>query len=195
MPKFSTTSIPRFFNFCLQAVESDTENGKDDSPDGMTDAAGFGSSVPQRFVPGDPFANEEPDVGAWARHFTFLSVVPTKSWPTTARPAGGREEGDWLENGAAATSSVPLLETVDGFHALESATSVSGVTFTAALRPSAHGVDRKQTEGGGADSSGNDGDPIVVGRAIDTNALRERLEARGGTRGEGNKFSLKAEGN
>ncbi|CAN0516628.1 unnamed protein product [Ectocarpus sp. 8 AP-2014] len=34
--------------------------------------------VPLRYVPGDPFANEEADVGAWAKHFTYLSVVPTE---------------------------------------------------------------------------------------------------------------------
>lgn len=32
--------------------------------------------VPLRYVPGDPFANEEADVGAWSKHFTYLSVVP-----------------------------------------------------------------------------------------------------------------------
>ncbi|CAN0063477.1 unnamed protein product, partial [Laminaria digitata] len=32
---------------------------------------------PLRFVPGDPFANEKADVGAWARHFTYLAVVPS----------------------------------------------------------------------------------------------------------------------
>ena len=32
---------------------------------------------PLRFVPGDPFANEEADVGAWARHFTYLAVTPS----------------------------------------------------------------------------------------------------------------------
>lgn len=32
-----------------------------------------------RFAPGDPFANEEADVDEWVRHFTYLSVVPSKS--------------------------------------------------------------------------------------------------------------------
>ncbi|CAM9499433.1 unnamed protein product, partial [Ectocarpus sp. 12 AP-2014] len=34
--------------------------------------------LPLRYVPGDPFANEEADVGAWAKHFTYLSVVPAE---------------------------------------------------------------------------------------------------------------------
>ncbi|CAM9527275.1 unnamed protein product [Ectocarpus sp. 13 AM-2016] len=42
--------------------------------------------APLRYVPGDPFANEEADVGAWAKHFTYLSVVPTE------RGKGGDEE-------------------------------------------------------------------------------------------------------
>ncbi|CAM9563497.1 unnamed protein product, partial [Hapterophycus canaliculatus] len=46
-----------------------------------------------RYVPGDPFANEEADVGAWAEHFTYLSVVPAGGGAGSA--AGkGRDRGD-----------------------------------------------------------------------------------------------------
>lgn len=46
---------------------------------------------PSRFVPGDPFANEEADVEAWARHFTYLSVVPSNSLQSVA-PATADEK-------------------------------------------------------------------------------------------------------
>ncbi|CAM9601165.1 unnamed protein product [Choristocarpus tenellus] len=38
------------------------------------------SSLRSRFIPGDPFAREEADVDTWARHFTYLSVVPATSF-------------------------------------------------------------------------------------------------------------------
>ncbi|CAM9949055.1 unnamed protein product [Pylaiella littoralis] len=53
----------------------DDSSGQSQEDEGMKQR----SSQPPtslRYIPGDPFANEEADVGAWAKHFTYLSVVP-----------------------------------------------------------------------------------------------------------------------
>ncbi|CAN0208765.1 unnamed protein product [Scytosiphon promiscuus] len=61
-----------------------------------------------RYVPGDPFANEEADVEAWAEHFTYLSVVPAgEGQGGPGRKYGGcdvdggdsGDGGDFSENG------------------------------------------------------------------------------------------------
>eukprot|EP00752_Nemacystus_decipiens_P010924 g9708.t1 len=46
-------------------------------------------AVSLRYVPGDPFANEEADVGAWAKHFTYLSVVPRGKVASGGADGGG----------------------------------------------------------------------------------------------------------
>ncbi|CAN0202063.1 unnamed protein product [Ectocarpus fasciculatus] len=63
--------------------------------------------VPLRYVPGDPFANEEADVGAWAKHFTYLSVVPTES----GEGGGGAEKrSNDSEGGGGLSKGGPVAE-------------------------------------------------------------------------------------
>lgn len=69
-----------------------TQPEESDSYDGSNDSADEEIQRALRYVPGDPFANEEADTEAWAKHFTYLSVFPSKSLPLT-RERGNRGVG------------------------------------------------------------------------------------------------------
>ena len=68
-------------------------------------------AVPLRYVPGDPFANEEADVGAWAKHFTYLSVVPSKGGAGGDSPhpeiAGGSAKGGGMLSNKRSAEDLP----------------------------------------------------------------------------------------
>lgn len=74
-----------------------TQHEESDYYDGSNDSADEGEEERQRalrYVPGDPFANEEADTDAWARHFTYLSIFPSKSLSSSlTRERGNRGIG------------------------------------------------------------------------------------------------------
>lgn len=69
-----------------------TQHEESDYYDGSNDSADEEIQRALRYVPGDPFANEGADTEAWAKHFTYLSVFPSKSIPLT-RGRGNRGVG------------------------------------------------------------------------------------------------------
>ncbi|CAM9447555.1 unnamed protein product, partial [Ascophyllum nodosum] len=57
-----------------------------------SDEGGNGCPARPRFVPGDPFANEEADTQDWARHFTYLSILPSRSVSSRSLQAGREQD-------------------------------------------------------------------------------------------------------
>ncbi|CAM9943209.1 unnamed protein product [Discosporangium mesarthrocarpum] len=88
---------------CREETAAVTIKGEEEVDPGMSRSSA-------RYIPGDPFAREHADVGSWARHFTYLSILPSASFQGRL----GGENGLGIGEGGEDLPGVEAIDTSGG---------------------------------------------------------------------------------